>query len=228
MANRHLQEVSLVIPTLNASATLPETLAVVAGAARETIVVDGGSRDETVDIARSAGATLISTNRGRGTQLAAGARAAGGDWLMFLHADSVPQPGWEDRLAEFTSDPANRERAAVFRFAIDIDLRLARRMERNVAWRSRVLGLPYGDQGLVIGRAFYDSLGGFRDIPIMEDVDLVRRVGRRRLVILDATMTTSGVRYRRKGIIARSLRNLTCLGMYFLGIPPRMIARLYG
>jgi rSAM/selenodomain-associated transferase 2 len=195
---------------------------------RETIIADGGSSDETVRIAGSAGATVIAAPKGRGTQLAQGARAATGDWLMFLHADSVPVPGWAERLSEFIAEPLNQDRAAVFQFATDIQGRLARRMERNVAWRSRVLGLPYGDQGLVISRDAYDAVGGYRDIPIMEDVDLVRRIGRQHLTMLNATMMTSGVRYRRHGIIGRSARNLTCLGMYFLGVSPRLIARLYG
>jgi len=228
LAAGDLQDLSVIVPTLDASATLAPTLAAVAGTVRETIVVDGGSRDDTVSVARSSGARVISTAKGRGTQLAEGARAASGDWLMFLHADSVPEQGWQKQIGGFIRDPANNERATVFKFAVDIDRRLARRMERNVAWRSRVLGLPYGDQGLVISRAFYDSLGGFRDIPIMEDVDLVRRIGRGRLAILDITMTTSGVRYRHTGIVVRGLRNLTCLGMYFLGVSPRVIARLYG
>ena len=118
MQNSRLDALSLVIPTLNASATLPATLSAVGGLVRETIMVDGGSRDETVSIARSAGAHVVTANRGRGIQLAAGARAANGDWLMFLHADSVPGPGWVERLGEFIADPVNRERAAVFRFAI--------------------------------------------------------------------------------------------------------------
>ena len=97
-----------------------------------------------------------------------------------------------------------------------------------MAWRSRALALPYGDQGLLINRRFYDALGGFRALPIMEDVDMVRRIGRRRLVMLAPTMVTSGARYRRWGVTVRGLRNLTCLGLYFLGLPPRAIARLYG
>ena len=95
-------------------------------------------------------------------------------------------------------------------------------------WRARKLGLPYGDQGLLISRGFYDALGGYRPLVLMEDVEFVRRIGRRRLVGLDAVALTSAARYRRGGYLARPLRNAACLGLYFLGLPPPLIARLYG
>jgi hypothetical protein len=101
-------------------------------------------------------------------------------------------------------------------------------MERIVSWRSRALGLPYGDQGLVIHRDFYNALGGFQALPLMEDVDLVRRIGKRRLHVLDATATTSAKRYQRTGYTRRAALNLLCLSLYFLRVPPRLIARLYG
>ena len=96
-----------------------------------------------------------------------------------------------------------------------------------VAWRCTTFSLPYGDQGLLIGRRFYHDIGGFAPIPLMEDVDIVRRIGRRRLVVLDVAAVASAERYRRGGYVARPLRNLTCLGLYFLGVPPRLIARIY-
>jgi hypothetical protein len=96
------------------------------------------------------------------------------------------------------------------------------------AWRARRLGLPYGDQGLLIGRAFLESLGGYPPLPLMEDVALVRRIGRRRLDALAADAVTSAARYRREGYVARPLRNLFCLGLYFAGVPPAAIRRLYG
>jgi hypothetical protein len=101
-------------------------------------------------------------------------------------------------------------------------------LERLVAWRVRTLALPYGDQGLLIRRDFYRSLGGFRPWPLMEDVDLVRRIGRHRLTVLRSAARTSAERWRRGGWKRRSLRNLGCLTLYFLGVPPRLIAHLYG
>jgi hypothetical protein len=127
----------------------------------------------------------------------------------------------------FLADPENRRRAGVFRYALDDPSAAAARLAALVNWRSRVLALPYGDQGLLIARAFYDSLGGFAPIPLMEDVAIVRRIGRRHLVHLDAAIVTSAERYRRHGYLLRPLRNLVCLALYFLGVAPRRIARLY-
>jgi rSAM/selenodomain-associated transferase 2 len=218
---------SIVIPTLDAAATLPRTLAAL-GADDDIIVVDGGSGDATVAIARESGARLEAAPMGRGVQLQAGAEAARGDWLLFLHADTVLEPGWRESVEIFCADPANRWRAAVFRFALDDESAQARRLERLVAWRVRWMGLPYGDQGLLISRAFYDRLGGFRLLTLMEDVDMVRRIGGKRLTVLPISARTSAARWRRDGWTRRSLRNLACLTLYFLGVPPHLIRRVYG
>jgi rSAM/selenodomain-associated transferase 2 len=227
---RTLQErfLSVVIPVLDAAAELPETLAALAGSPllREIVVVDGGSRDAGAAIARDAGARVIAAPRGRGTQLAAGAVAASGEWLLFLHADCRPQPGWEAAVRHFVS--AGDATAGYFDLALDDPAPAARRLERVVRWRSRALALPYGDQGLLIQRRLYDTVGGYRAMPLMEDVALVRRLGRARLVPLGATMLASARRYRRDGYLHRPLRNLLCLSLYFVGVPPACIARLYG
>src|SRR5439155_26992751 len=174
-------EVSVVIPTLNAAATLLATLATlcVSKMVREVIVADGGSSDETAAQARAAGARVIVAPPGRGSQLAAGAAAATGDWFLFLHADCRLEPGWEDAVGAFLAAPKHQSRAGYFDFALDDEAPAARRLERIVAWRCRALALPYGDQGLLIARALYDAVGGFSPLPLMEDVDLVRRLGRR-------------------------------------------------
>jgi hypothetical protein len=119
-------------------------------------------------------------------------------------------------------------RAAYFAFALDDPSPEARRLERLVAWRCRALALPYGDQGLLVSRALYDAAGGFRPLPLMEDVDFVRRLGRRRLAALPPAAVTSAERWRREGWRRRSARNLACLSLWFLGVPPGAIKRLYG
>ena len=217
---------SIVIPTLDAASSLPATIASAREIAdAELIVADGGSSDGTVARARALGTAVVTAPRGRGSQLAAGARAARGAWLLFVHADTVLAPGWRAPVeAVMAGDP---DRAFYFRFALDDAGPAARRLERRVAWRCRAFGLPYGDQGLLISRRCYEAVGGFRPLPLMEDVDLARRLGRSRLIALDHPAITAATRYRRAGYRWRSARNLLCLGLYFLGLPPRALVRLY-
>jgi rSAM/selenodomain-associated transferase 2 len=217
------------MPALNAAETLPAALAALGSApAREIIIVDGESTDDTVAVAVAAGARVVAGRRGRGTQLAAGAAAAAGEWLLFLHADCRLEPGWMEAAAAFIARPRAESRAGYFDFALDDTALGARRVERIAAWRCRTLALPYGDQGLLINRALYDAVGGFAPLPLMEDVDLVRRLGRRRLARIGARCVASAQRYRRDGYWRRPLRNLLCLSLYFAGVRPERIARLYG
>jgi rSAM/selenodomain-associated transferase 2 len=222
-------QLSLIIPILNAADTVTRLIEQLRASTifEEIIVVDGGSSDETIAIARTAGACVITAPRGRGIQLAAGAGAAVGDWLLFLHADCRLGWGWEAAVAAFLATPEATGRAGYFDFALDDAASAARRLERIVAWRCRVLALPYGDQGLLIARSLYRATGGFAPLPLMEDVDLVRRLGRRRLARIGARCISSPRRYRREGYWLRPLRNLFCLLLYFAGVPPDRIVRLY-
>jgi rSAM/selenodomain-associated transferase 2 len=216
---------SLVVPTLNAAATLERCLDAL-GQGVDLIVADGGSSDATRDIARAAGARIVETGPGRGLQLAAGARAAGGEWFLFLHADTRLEPGWREDC-DVHMRTVGPKTAACLRFALDDPAWQARLIETGVALRVRLLGLPYGDQGLLISRSLYDKMGGYRPLPLMEDVDLVRRLGRRRLAVLPARAVTSAARWRRDGWARRSARNLACLALWKAGVPPERIARVY-
>lgn len=221
--------IDIVIPTLNAGGTLGSTLAARLthpDLAFSTTICDGGSRDATVAIARRAGAAVVTAAPGRGSQLAAGAAASVAPWLLFLHADTRLGADAADIIALFVGSGAGK--AGYFRLRFDASEPGARRVERLAAWRCHALGLPYGDQGLLISRAHYERLGGFRPLPLMEDVDLVRRIGRNDLVPLEADAITSAARYRRDGWWFRPLRNLTCLSLYFAGLPPQALRRLYG
>jgi hypothetical protein len=146
---------------------------------------------------------------------------------LFVHADCRLEAGWERAVAAFIARPEAGVRAGYFDLRLDDEAPAARRLERLVAWRCRALALPYGDQGLLIARSLYEAVGGFRAIPLMEDVDLVRRLGRRRLVPLGAPILASARRYRESGYWRRPLFNLFCLLLYFAGMSPARIARLY-
>jgi rSAM/selenodomain-associated transferase 2 len=218
---------SILIPTLNAAATLPATLAAIQGDSAEIIIADGGSLDETPVIAQALGARVITAPRGRGAQLSAAAAVATQPWLLALHADTRPGPAWRDAVAGFIARPAATMEAGYFRFALEDAAPEARRLEAMVAWRCRWLGLPYGDQGLLLSRDFYQRLGGYPAIALMEDVALIRRIGRHRLVALPVDFTTSAEKWRRDGWYARSARNLFCLSLWFAGVSPERIARVY-
>lgn len=193
---------------------------------RESIVVDAGSADATAILAASMGARVIQAARGRGGQLAAGIAASEGEWLLLLHADTKLAAGWMVAACAFMRDRPGH--AGFFRLALDSTDPRARRLEHAVAWRCRRLGLPYGDQGLLISRSLLQQVGGMRALPLMEDVDLARRIGRHRLWPLDAAAVTAATKWERQGWLARSARNLGCLGLYLAGVPPRWLVRLYG
>jgi len=216
---------SIVIPTLNAGRWIGACLAAVREA-DEIVIADGGSLDGTVALADREGARVVRSPRGRGAQLAAGAAAAAGDWLLFLHADTRLAPGW--RVAASRHVARQPGKAACFRFRLDAGEWPARLVEAGVAARVRLLGLPYGDQGLLVSRGLYDEVGGYRPLPLMEDVDLARRIGGLRIARLGVDAVTSAERWRREGWLRRSGRNLACLCLYACGLSPERIARLYG
>lgn len=227
--------ISVVIPTLDAEQTLAPALAALIPAAvdgfiREVIVVDGGSRDRTLTVAENAGVEIIETSPGRGHQLRAGAKRARFPWLLFLHADTELGPGWESAAASFM-DKVDLGRippaAAAFRFRLADDGWKPRALEAAVAVRCALFRMPYGDQALLIPRALYDTIGGFSEQPLMEDIDIVRRIGRRRLHMLRADAITSAIRYRREGYGKRILRNQACLALYTVGVAPERIAAIY-
>jgi len=229
----------VVIPTLNAAGPLRATLESLAqgrdrGLVKRIIVSDGGSQDETVALAAAAGCVILTGRRGRGAQLRAGADAAVSAWILFLHADTILSRGWAQEAQGFMAavdaeeEGDARADAAVFTFALDDASRWARVLEKLVNLRVSLFALPYGDQGLLISRELYDRVGGFRPLPLMEDVDFIRRIGRKRLRMLSSRAITSAERYRRAGYLRRMTRNMICLGMFFLGVPAERVAKFYG
>lgn len=227
--------ISVIIATHNSEQTLAATLSALVpsaidGIVRQVIVVDGGSTDRTTALADLAGADVVSSARGRGRQLAQGAAHARFSWLLFLNADTVLEAGWERSAVAFMRRVDHGERApaaGAFAFRLDDKGFAPRLLERLVHWRCKVLRRPYGDQGLLIPRQLFDAVGGYKDLPVMEDVDLARRLGRRRLAMLDAEAVTSPESYRREGYLLRSLRNQACHMLYGVGFPVNVVARLY-
>lgn len=220
---------SVVIPTLNAADALPSCLlslmeGVETGLIRELVVSDGGSDDETPRMAEEAGAVLVTGAASRGAQLRRGVAATSGEWLLVLHADSVLQPGWSEAVSAHL---AQREgQAAYFRLRFDTGGGAAYWVALWADLRARILGLPYGDQGLLIRRTLYDAVGGYPDIALMEDVALVRKL-KGRLSRLPVSITTSAGKYQRDGWMRRGARNLSLLIRYLLGADPEKLARRY-
>jgi len=215
---------TVIIPTLNAADTLAATLATVRG--QTVIVVDGGSSDRTVAIAHEHDIETTKAPRGRGPQLRVGVAAADTPWVLLLHADTRPARDWP--AAARSHMAAWPDHAGYFDFALDTNDPRARRLEQAVAWRCRRFALPYGDQGLLVRKAVLAAVGGIRPLPLMEDVDLARRLGAARLRRLGCPALTSPARWEGDGWRRRSAKNLLCLSMFRCGVPPVMIRRLYG
>lgn len=228
--------ISVVIPTLNAAATLPATLeslipAAVQGLVREVLIVDGGSSDATLTIADGYGAVTIAGGPLRASRLTVGAQQARFSWLLFLNPDCALDPGWDreaDQHITKIEDGNRPSSAAVFRYAIDDVGIQPRAAEALARWSGAIFGLSHAEQGLLIPRALYTEVGGFKPFPLLEDVDLTRRVGRRRLTRLRTTAVTSSLKHRQQGYMNRAMRYYGCLGLYALNVPMSRIASLLG
>ncbi|MCI4644306.1 MAG: TIGR04283 family arsenosugar biosynthesis glycosyltransferase [Hyphomonadaceae bacterium] len=223
-------KISVIIPTLNAEKDLflcLESLlpGLSAGLLREVVLADGGSGDATWAIGEEAGCRMIASDMGRARQLRTGAGQARGDWLLFLHADTSLSPDWVERVAAHISERPGK--AATFTLAYRSDASAARWLAARANRRTRWFGLPYGDQGLLISRQLYDAVGGYPDIALMEDVALVRALGKRRITLLSAQARTSAAKYERDGWRRRAYGNAWLLFRYLLGADPDRLAREY-
>jgi rSAM/selenodomain-associated transferase 2 len=226
--------VSIIVPTLNEAANicrLAQALNRLPGA--EVIFVDGGSRDGTVQEIKNqcigdGKIRLVHSASGRGRQMNAGARLARGDWLIFLHADTfLPPPSFQDFLRFVRSQ--QQLIAGAFTFRVDHPRWVYRYLEFYVAMRSRLLRLPYGDQAIFVNRKVFEELGGYRDdYPLMEDVELVRRLNKHQgFAILKFPVYTSARRFERDGYLRRTCGNLYLQCLYACGVPPQKLAEKY-
>ncbi len=219
---------SIIIPTLDEAPTIGATLAALAAlrGPTEVIVVDGGSSDATVAIAHAQGAHVLPSERGRGAQLHAGACVARGDVLWFLHADTAPPV---DAYAQINTALARDAQAVGGNFAIRFDG--TDTPARFLTWlypKLRRIGLCYGDSAFFVRRAVYAQVGGFQAFPIFEDLDLLRRLWRRgRFVHLAAEVVTSSRRFAGRSFTRTFARWAILQGLYWLGVHPRTLCRLY-
>ncbi|MCC3860019.1 glycosyltransferase [Pseudemcibacter aquimaris] len=209
--------ITIIIPTLKIDADLERLLDVLPD---DVIIVNGGH--ETYSFKDR---NVINTNPGRGLQLASGARFAKGDWLFFLHADSQLKRGWMQEMADHMEN--HPDKAFAFRLRFDDDGFFPRLLEYWVRFRCWAFAMPYGDQGLFISRELYDEIGGYNDMPLMEDVDIIKRIGRSRLRVSDHEIITSAEKYNKYGYIIRMFRNGFCLALYKLGVDPATIKKIY-
>ncbi len=225
-------KLSVVIPTLNEG----ENIAACVASARqvsagwggrvEIIVADGGSQDQTAESARSSGAVVVVSAPGRGKQLHEGVRHATGDVILLLHADTRLSPEAGTQMAEALQD--ERVGCGAFRQQIEAEGMVYRWIEAGNALRVRLLGMAYGDQAIFARRAWIEAIGGVPPLPLMEDVELMRRLGRHgRPVLLDGPLRISARRWQQNGIVRQTIKNWGLVTAYRLGISPERLARWY-
>ncbi len=228
-------KISIIIPVLNEAATIQEALIRLQDASEvEVIVVDGESRDETVAIAKCAGKVLakslpinvISTAAGRARQMNAGAAAATGDILLFLHADTHLPIGFDILVRQALQNPGTI--AGAFELRINAQLLGLRLIEKMVNMRSRFLSMPYGDQAIFLKATLFHEIGGFPEIPIMEDFEFMLRLRHQgRITLVPAPVLTSGRRWQKLGVVKTTLINQLIIACYFLGVSPEQLIRWY-
>ena len=217
---------SVIIPTLNEELRIAATLKQI-GAGVEIIVVDGGSTDKTREIAEQLGAkVIISSSKGRAFQMNLGAKIAKGDILLFLHGDTLLPHEFQEQIIDTLSQSGIV--AGAFKLKIDGEEKTLRLVEKLVNWRSRWLSLPYGDQGIFLKAAIFADLGGFPELPIMEDFELIQRLKKRgKIAIVAAPVITSARRWQKLGVGKTTLVNQLVIIGYYLKIPPHLLKNFY-
>jgi rSAM/selenodomain-associated transferase 2 len=224
---------SIIVPVLNESAGINKTikhlrcLITGSGLSMEVIVVDGDPEGKTIAAIADGQVITIVEKAGRGSQMNSGAALARGEILLFLHADTrLPDDGLMLIDAAYSNSACN---VGAFDLAIDSERRIFRLIEKTASRRSRLSGIPYGDQAFFFAADYFRSLGGFADVPIMEDVEIMRRIKKRgdKIVFLDRPVRTSARRWEKEGVIKCTVRNWLLISMYLAGMTPERLAGFY-
>ncbi|MEZ6133269.1 MAG: TIGR04283 family arsenosugar biosynthesis glycosyltransferase [Pirellulaceae bacterium] len=223
-------KISVIIPALNEAARISAAIqSAMRNHADQIIVVDGGSTDQTVQVAQSFPVYVVQAKKGRGHQLNAGVEHATNEVILFLHADNVLSDGCLHQIrSELSVDAGSQIVGGGFRQRIEHHGSVFRLIEAGNAWRANRLGLYYGDQAIFVRRHVLEAIGGVPVLPLMEDVQLIRQVRRHgRLVMLPGPIRVSNRRWQQHGIVRQTLRNWATLAAFFAGVPPHQLARFY-
>ncbi|MBE9168376.1 TIGR04283 family arsenosugar biosynthesis glycosyltransferase [Pleurocapsales cyanobacterium LEGE 06147] len=220
--------VSIIIPVFNEATTIVQTLwRLKDDVGVELIVVDGGSQDDTVELVLQMGVKVISSPiPERAQQMNIGAAAARGDILLFLHADTQLPQNYQ-KIVQMTL-AKERVIAGAFELAIDSQQWSLRLVEKMVNWRSRLCSLPYGDQAIFLDKRVFQDLGGFANLPIMEDFEFIQRLKRRgKIALAPVAVLTSDRRWQKLGVLKTTLINQLIIVGYYLGISPTRLRHFY-
>ena len=219
---------SIVIPTLNSANLISPTLlslseGIEANLIKELIISDGNSIDDIKKLSNEIGAVFIKGQKGRGIQLHRGAMKATGEWILFIHSDTVLPPRWATTFLKHIKD---QENAGYCKLSFNDPSLMAKVMSFGANLRSSIFKLPYGDQGLLISKKLYNEIGGYPDLPLMEDVAIVKLL-KQKIQLVPVTIKTSAFKYKRDGWLKRSINNITLLIRFKFGADPRELAKLY-
>ncbi len=224
-------KISVVIPVLNEAHLINETIMNIlnlpSGGTLEIIVVDASADGETIRAIQARDIKKLVSERGRSKQMNEGALCAEGDVLLFLHADTALPRSTVENISRVME---RREVVAgAFDLGIQSDKPIFRLIEDVASLRARITRMPYGDQAIFIRKDYFHAVGGFRDLPLMEDVELMRRIRKAggRISIIPEKVKTSSRRWEKEGVLFCTLRNWALITLYFLGVPPEKLARFY-